>query len=100
MAPPAGLSTSAVIVSERFLMLMNTFSDIPFMPACSVSDVRSPIRSGRPASFALTRSTTRSSMGSTRYFTASFMNRSCISFSFAGFWAARSLTRLKSLRVS
>ena len=81
-------------------MFRNTFSDIPFMPACSVSDVRSPMRSGRPAIFALTRSTERSSMGSTRYFTASFRNRSCSSFNFAGFLAARSFARLKSVRVS
>ena len=89
-----------MIESDRFLMLMNTFSLIPTMPSESVSDVRSPIRSGRPAVAALTRSRTRSSMGSTRYLIASFMKRSCSSLSFAGFEAARSLTRLKSLRVS
>ncbi len=32
--------------------------------------------------------------------TASFMNTSCISFSFLGFFAARSFARLKSWRVS
>ena len=58
------------------------------------------MRSGRPAIFAFTRSIERSSIGSTLYFTASFRNWSCSSFSFAGFCAARSFVRLKSLRVS
>ncbi len=71
------------------------------MPAESVSEVRSPIRSGRPAVAALMRSRTRSSMGSTRYLVASFMKSAWSSLSFAGLEAARSLVRLKSsLRVS
>ncbi len=70
------------------------------MPSYSVNDVRPAIRSGRPASFAFRRSMLRSSIGSTRYFVASEMNRSCSSLSFAGSLAARSLARLKSPRVS
>ena len=62
--------------------------------------MRSPIRSGRPTSFASSRSKIRSSMGRTLYLTASVMKRSWSSFSLAGFFAARSFTRLKSVRVS
>jgi hypothetical protein len=39
-------------------------------------------------------------MGSTWLREATCMNRSCISFSLVGSFAARLLTRLKSLRVS
>ena len=46
------------------------------------------------------RSMVRSSIGSTWYFSASFMNRACISFSFAGCSAARFFVRLKSFRTS
>ena len=99
-APPAGTSTSAVIVFDLFFTLRKTFSIIPVMPSASVSDVRPPIRSGRPTSAALMRSKTRSSIGSTWYFSASFMKRACISASFSGFFAARSVERLKSARTS
>ena len=67
LAPPSGTSTSAVIVFDLFLTLMKTFSIIPVMPSASVSDVRPPIRSGRPTMAALRRSNTRSSIGSTWY---------------------------------
>ena len=33
LAPPFGISTSAVMVCERFLVLMKTFSVIPIMPS-------------------------------------------------------------------
>ena len=49
---------------------------------------------------ASSRSKTRSSIGSTPYFAASFRNSACSSASFSGFCAARSLARLKSERTS
>jgi hypothetical protein len=40
---------------------MKTFSDIPVIPSCTVSDVRPAIRSGRPTVAAFNRSKVRSS---------------------------------------
>ena len=33
LAPPAGMSSSAVILLERFLMFMKVFSSMPCMPS-------------------------------------------------------------------
>jgi hypothetical protein len=55
---------------------------------------------GRPAVAAFIRTSNRSSIGSTRYFSASLRKRACISLSFAGSLAAKSFVRLKSVRVS
>ena len=58
MMTPLVASSEALICAvtdhDLFLMLRNTFSDMPVMPCASVSDVRPPIRSGRPASCGLT----------------------------------------------
>ena len=61
----AGISSSAVILLDRFLMFMKVFSSMPCMPSYSVSDLRSPSTSGRPARAGLVRSMVRSSMGNT-----------------------------------
>ena len=79
--PSSGISTSAVIVCERFLTLMKAFSVMWVMPGYTVNEVRSPIRSGLPAIEALKRSTVRSSSGRTSYLIASAMKRSCNSAS-------------------
>ncbi len=70
------------------------------MPSASVIEVRPPIRSGRPTEAASSRSNTRSSIGSTWYFSACCRKTACSSASFCGFFAARSFARLKSERVS
>ena len=73
---------------------------MPVMPSASVIDVRPAIRSGRPTAAPSSRSKTRSSIGSTWYFAASFRKTACSSASFFGFFAARSSARLKSERTS
>jgi hypothetical protein len=88
------------MVLDLDFTLMKTFSIIPAMPSASVSEVRPPIRSGRPTIDARARSNTLSSIGRTWYFAASVMNRACICASFSGCFAARSVVRLKSARVS
>ena len=97
---PSGSSISAVMVLDLFLMLRKVFSVMPVMPSASVSELRPAIRSGRPTLAAMMRSNRRSSIGSAKFFSASYMNSAWSSASFSGYFADRSSTRLKSLRVS
>jgi hypothetical protein len=59
------------MVLDLFFTLMKALSIMPDMPSATVIEVRGPMRSGRPTSSPLSRSKTRSSMGSTLYFAAS-----------------------------
>ena len=85
---------------ERFFTLMKMLSIMPVIPEASVIKVRPAIRSGRPTRAPSRRSKTRSSIGSTWYFTASARKIFCSSASFAGFFAATFAARLKSERRS
>jgi hypothetical protein len=81
---PSGTSISAVMVFDLFLILRKAFSDIPVMPSASVMEVRPAIKSGRPTISARMRSKTRSSMGSAKFFSASFRNSDWSSLSLSG----------------
>ena len=86
-APPCGISTSAVKLYEALRMLGASPLGVPVSGAVQVNTLRPAVMLGRGVT---SRVATEASSGSTWYFSASFQNSSCISFSLAGFLAARS----------